>query len=101
MLDLSNHYLKFQFIVSLGNGKWAECTPLNADNYGIAFHAGCLVIQPDKRSEYKIYDFPEPKLNERYQLSLAHEGFYVFGGKNADDEVLNTLKIFKLGILFV
>ena len=101
MLDLSYHYKFFIYYIIydiLDNGEWDECTALNSDNIGVAFHAGCLVIQSDKIENYKLFNFPEQKSN---QVDLAHEGFYVFGGKNADDKVLNTLKIFKLGISFL
>ena len=66
---------------------------------GIAFHACCLVVHPDRR-DIQLYKGMEGAASER-QPTIKEEGLYFFGGKNEFGEILNTLRILKIGELSV
>ena len=76
--------------------RWSQCNVTNCELVGLAFHACCLVVHPD-RKDVQLYKGMETPVSGDRNPAIKEEGLYVFGGKNEFGEIVNTLKILKLG----
>lgn len=74
--------------------RWQTCSEEGNNGMGIAFHAACAVFHPERR---KIMLHKIPELVNPNPPTIKEEGIYVFGGKSETGEILNTLKILKVG----
>ena len=79
--------------------KWNPVYETNNDNIGIAFHAACLVLIPDRR-EVGLYKMTSELLELEKNSRIKIEGLYIFGGRNAFGKAVDTLKILKIGSVF-
>lgn len=70
----------------------------NNNDTGLAFHACCLVVHPE-RKDVQLYKGLEGEVALK-NPAIKEEGLYVFGGRNEFGDIINTLRILKIGMTF-
>lgn len=75
--------------------EWREYEVANQPGQGIAFHRACVVVSPNK-TKVNLFKLVENR-SDKGLNKIQEEGIYFFGGKNQDDDLLNTLRILKIG----
>jgi len=79
------------------NNKWTSSVEKGEEPLAVAFHKACLVVST-QRKELNLFRFNDLRVDDGHS-KIKEEGIYFFGGKTADGEVLDTLKVLKIGIL--
>jgi hypothetical protein len=97
-IDENNSILGDTFLLDLDTLRWHELhvkEDSHSKSFPVCNHSSVLVVLPERRSSHSnIFRFPETISSIS---SMKHEGIYMFGGLDKENNCNNILRILKFG----